>query len=98
MDSKWEVKKKVCREFAKILGGNGSVTDNNVCFVEGPSRPMSIKTAILNKPTKSPLVFTALFSFEDLGKDGRALNLGEIPLLEEEVSPFMAVLKKRVFW
>lgn len=87
----WDSKKDLCREFARILGGTGSMT-NGVCLVQ---KFRDIPFTILGRRTNSPLVNPQFFSFEDLDSQGNALNLGETVLLQEEVNPLLTELRKR---
>ncbi|MFC7391738.1 DUF1259 domain-containing protein [Scopulibacillus cellulosilyticus] len=89
----WEEKKRLCREFARILGGTGSLDENGVCLVQ--KFRTNLHFTILRRPTESPLVIPQFFSFEDLDSRGRALNLGETVLLQEEVNPLLTELRKR---
>jgi hypothetical protein len=86
-----ESRKDLCREFARILGGTGSVT-NGVCLVQ---KFRDIPFTILGRRTNSPLVNPQFFSFENLDSQGNALNLGETVLLQEEVNPLLTELRKR---
>jgi Domain of Unknown Function (DUF1259) len=84
--------KKLCQEFARILGGSGSLDENGVCLVQ---KFRNIDFTILGRKTNSPLVNPQFFSFENLDKKGNALNLGETVLLQEEVNPLLTELRKR---
>ncbi|BBU39694.1 DUF1259 domain-containing protein [Aeribacillus composti] len=84
-------KKDLCREFARILGGTGTVI-NGVCLVQ---KFRDIPFKILGRRTNSPLVNPQFFSFENLDFQGNALNLGETVLLQEEVNPLLTELRKR---
>jgi hypothetical protein len=86
-----ESKSKLCREFARILGGEGSIA-NGVCLVQ---KFRDIQFTILGRKTKSPLVNPQFFSFENLDRKGNALNLGETVLLEKEINPLLTELRKR---
>ncbi|MGK3723484.1 DUF1259 domain-containing protein [Priestia megaterium] len=88
----WENRKSLCQEFARILGGMGSLDENGVCLVQ---KFRTIRFTILGRPTRSPLVTPQFFSFEDVDSRGRALNLGETVLLQEEVNPLLTELRKR---
>ena len=88
----WENRKSLCQEFARILGGMGSLDENGVCLVQ---KFRTIRFRILGRPTRSPLVRPQFFSFEDVDSRGRALNLGETVLLQEEVNPLLTELRKR---
>lgn len=80
----WYSRKELCQEFARILGGSGSLDDNGVCLVQ---KFRNIDFTILGRKTKSPLVNPQFFSFENIDQQGNALNLGETVLLQKEVNP-----------
>jgi hypothetical protein len=84
-------KKDLCSEFARILDGSGSLM-NGVCLVQ---KFRDIPFTILGRRTNSPLVNPQFFSFENLDKQGNALNLGETVLLQEEINPLLTELRKR---
>lgn len=88
----WENRKCLCQDFARILGGMGSLDENGVCLVQ---KFRKIRFRILGRPTRSPLVTPQFFTFEDVDSRGRALNLGETVLLQEEVNPLLTELRKR---
>ncbi len=48
----------------------------------------------MSRTTKSPLVINQMFSFESIDNKGRALNLGELMLLKNEIIPFFNSLYK----
>ncbi|GFN34531.1 DUF1259 domain-containing protein [Tepidimicrobium xylanilyticum] len=50
---------------------------------------------IAGRPTRSPLVIAALFSFESMDSRGRTLNLGETVILQREINPFISALRER---
>lgn len=81
----------LCLQFAKILGGSAEVV-NGVCTV---TRIRSnLRPIIEGRRTHSILAIAAFFSFEDLDSRGRALNLGETVILQEEINPFISVLRR----
>lgn len=80
-----------CQRFAKILGGEILTSTPNLCVV---SRMRHIPATILGRPTTSPLVLNALFSFESRDAAGQTLNLGETVILQEEINRFISVLRK----
>ncbi|MFS0782193.1 DUF1259 domain-containing protein [Bacillus sp. 1P06AnD] len=82
----------LCQEFARILGGVGSLDDNGVCLVQ---KFRNLDFTILGRETRSPLVNPQFFTFEDLDDKGNALNLGETVLLEDEINPLLTELRKR---
>ncbi len=84
-------RKDLCGNFARILGGSGSIV-NGVCLVQ---RFRDIPFTILGRRTNSPLVNPQFFTFEDVNSQGNALNLGETVLLQEEVNPFVEELRER---
>lgn len=84
-------KKSLCGNFARILGGSESIV-NGVCLVQ---RFRDIPFEILGRRTNSPLVNPQFFTFEDVDRQGNALNLGETVLLQEEVNPFLEELRER---
>ena len=86
-----ESRKDLCREFARILGGSSSIV-NGVCLVQ---KFRDIPFTILGRRTNSPLVNPQFFTFEDLDRQGNALNLGETVLLQEEVNPLLTELRER---
>lgn len=86
----WDKQKKLCREFANILGGNGSITENDVCLVQ---KFRNLDFTVMDIPTQSPLVLPQFFSFEI--RNGKVLNLGETVLLQQEVNPLLTELRKR---
>ncbi len=83
---------RLCQEFARILGGEGSLDENDVCLVQ---KFRNLRFTILGRPTQSPLVIPQFFTFENIDSRGRALNLGETVLLQEEVNPLLTELRKR---
>ncbi|WP_050616282.1 DUF1259 domain-containing protein [Bacillus testis] len=84
-------KNQLCQEFARILGGQGSLDRNGVCLVQ---KFRNIDFKILGRHTKSPLVNPQFFSFEQLDRQGNALNLGETVLLQSEINPLLTELRK----
>ncbi|QKG83918.1 DUF1259 domain-containing protein [Kroppenstedtia pulmonis] len=81
---------RLCEQFARIVGGEASVL-NGVCFIQKFRR---FPITILGRRTRSPLVNPTFFSFESIDKKGRALNLGETVILQNEINPFISVLRK----
>ena len=81
---------KLCREFAEILEAEVIASDGDLCVVQ---RLRDLSPTILGRPTRSPLAIAALFSFESLDRQGRALNLGETVILQEEINPFISALR-----
>ncbi|WP_408010438.1 DUF1259 domain-containing protein [Pseudalkalibacillus sp. A8] len=83
---------RLCQEFARILGGEGSLDENDVCLVQ---KFRNLRFTILGRPTQSPLVVPQFFTFEGLDRRGNALNLGETVLLQKEVNPLLTELRER---
>ena len=88
----WDEKRELCREFSRILEGDGSLDENGVCLVQ---RFRNIDFKILGRRTNSPLVNPQFFSFENIDREGNSLNLGETVLLQEEINPLLTELRKR---
>lgn len=79
----------LCQEFAQILGG--TILSQAPCTV---LRLRNIPATILGRQTHSSLALGALFSFESPDIQGRTLNLGETVILQEEINPFISVLRE----
>jgi hypothetical protein len=45
------------------------------------------------KAAQSPLAINALFSFESPNAQGNTLNLGETVILQDEINPFISILR-----
>lgn len=81
----------VCNEFARILGAEILTSTPELCVV---TFLRNINAEILGVRTHSPLALAALFSFEPIpGHDGKALNLGETVILQEEINRFISALR-----
>lgn len=78
----------LCERFAAIL--ESVILPAPVCTV---TRTRNISVTILGRPTISPLVINALFSFESPDAQGNTLNLGETVILQEEINPFILILR-----
>ncbi|KKO55418.1 DUF1259 domain-containing protein [Paenibacillus sp. DMB20] len=81
----------LCRRFAAILGANPQII-NGVCTASRVRN--NIKPVILGKRSKSFLAIPQAFSFESIGRGGRALCLGETVILTAEINPFISRLRK----
>lgn len=81
----------LCRRFASILGAEVLESRSDLCVV---TFNRNLNVEILGRRTRSPLVLAALFSFESIDSNGRALNLGETVILPEEVNEFMTILRR----
>lgn len=82
----------LCSEFTRILQGTPLSSTPDLCVV---SRMRNIRAEILGRITRSPLALNALFSFESLDSQGNALNLGETVILQEEINPFITILRNQ---
>lgn len=81
---------ELCNQFADILDSVILPSEEDVCVV---TRQRDIDATIAGIPTRSPLVINALFSFEAVDEEGDALNLGETVILQEEINPFISLLR-----
>lgn len=81
----------LCNEFARILGADILDSTNDLCVV---TFNRNIRAEILGRPTRSPLALAALFSFESEDRQGRTLNLGETVILQDEINPFISILRE----
>jgi hypothetical protein len=82
---------ELCEEFSDILGGMSTFEDG-VCMVMN-SRT-NIMARILGRRTRSFLALPQMFVFESLSSDGRALCSGETVILQEELNPFISILRE----
>nr|WP_232463441.1 DUF1259 domain-containing protein [Tumebacillus avium] len=82
---------RLCREFARTLGAQPAVI-NGVCTA---TRTRSnIRARVLGRRARSFMFLPQAFSFENIGRDGKALCLGETVILQEEINPFISKLRK----
>lgn len=81
----------LCEEFAEILDSTAGVI-NGVCIATR-SRT-NIHPVVLGRPAESFMFVPQAFSFENMDRKGRALCLGETVLLQEEINPFMSILRE----
>jgi hypothetical protein len=84
--------RRLCEQFAEILGGEHEIEEGPVCFV---SRPREIDEEILGRRTNSPLVHHQLFSFESLDESGLALCLGETAASQNQANRLIRRLQER---
>ncbi|WP_411787473.1 DUF1259 domain-containing protein [Halobacillus rhizosphaerae] len=75
--------KNYCERFGEILNGKSSFHEG-VCSVSFKRR---INVFVQGRPSTN--VVPAGVSFEGLDKNGNALNLAEIAVLQEEIPPFL---------
>ncbi|QED50082.1 DUF1259 domain-containing protein [Cytobacillus dafuensis] len=76
----------LCQQCAQILNGKASVK-NGICSIE---ITRNLQVTIQGRPSRGEL--HAGITFESMDYEGNALNLGEVVLLEEELTPFVNVL------
>jgi hypothetical protein len=81
----------LCRQFASILRAQPQVI-NGVCTASTVRN--NIRATILGKRSRSFLAIPQAFSFESIGRDGRALCLGETVILTREINPFISRLRR----
>lgn len=81
----------LCNQFARILGAEILSQTDDVCTV---TFLRNINAEILGRRTHSPLALAALFSFESMDAQGRALNLGETVILQREINDFISALRR----
>lgn len=76
----------LCQQCAHILNGEASVK-NNVCSI---SIHRNLQVTIQGRSSRA--VLHAGVTFESMDQEGNALNLGEVVVLEKELTPFVNVL------
>lgn len=76
----------LCHQCAQILNGKPSLK-NGVCSIE---ITRNLQVTIQGRPSRAEL--HAGVTFESMDHEGNGLNLGEVVLLEEELTPFVNVL------
>lgn len=81
-----------CAELARIVDGTPAFMDG-VCLIQLLRADLS--PTILGARSRSPLVLPVFFSVEARGERGRALNLGESVLRQEEANTVMRVLREQ---
>ncbi|MHC0038273.1 LppY/LpqO family protein [Pseudoneobacillus sp. C159] len=82
---------KLCQEFADILGATPGVV-NGVCTAT--KFRTNLHPIVLGRRAESFMFVPQAFSYENIDKNGRALCLGETVILEEEINPFLSVLRR----
>ncbi len=78
----------LCEHVATIVNGKANMK-NGICSVDVERH---IPLTIQGFPSRSAL--PAGITFESLSRDGNALNLGEVAVLQEELTPFVQTLVK----
>lgn len=82
---------KLCQEFAGILDATPSVI-NGVCTATR-SRD-NLHPTVLGRRAESFMFVPQAFSFDQVDSQGRALCLGETVILQDEINPFVSILRK----
>lgn len=80
----------VCEQFASILGGKVTESKPGSCSVEKDRSNLNV--TISGIPAKT--VLKGEFSYQGMNAAGRALNLGEIVVLQDELNRFLTILKR----
>lgn len=78
----------VCRQFARILGGEVMHSNDGSCAVMRP-RP-ELSPTILGRPYEA----AAMFEYQSPDVNGNTLNTGEVLVLQREVNPFIDALRE----
>ncbi|MFF2753923.1 DUF1259 domain-containing protein [Psychrobacillus sp. NPDC058041] len=78
----------ICQEYAQIVNGTASIKQG-FCSVE---KERNLIVTIQGRPSRSAL--PAGITFESLDYEGNALNLGEVAVLQEELTAFVRILVK----
>jgi len=81
----------LCRRFAAILNAMPTVA-NGVCTAQ--AFRTNIRPTILGRKSRSPLTIPQFHSFESVGRNGKALCLGETVILTREINPYISRLRK----
>lgn len=81
---------KLCQQFAKILNATPSVI-NGVCTAT--RFRSNLHPIVLGRRAESFLFIPQAFSFENVDSEGRALCLGETVILQDEINPFISLLR-----
>ena len=82
---------KLCQEFADILNATPSVI-NGVCTATRSRE--NLHSILLGRRAESFMFVPQAFSFEPVDKNGKSLCLGETVILQDEVNPFISILRK----
>lgn len=82
---------QLCQEFANILDSTPSVI-NGVCTATR-SRD-NLHPTVLGVRAESFMFVPQAFSFEQMDSKGRGLCLGETVILQDEINPFVSILRK----
>ncbi len=77
----------ICRQFARIIGGDVMHSDDDSCGVMRDRPELSI--TILGRPYDA----MAMFEYQSPDTRGTTLNTGEVPMLQREVNPFIDSLR-----
>lgn len=80
----------LCQQFANILGGKVIESMSTHCMVEVKRK--NLKATISGKPIETFL--GAEISYQSVDSTGRALNLAEAVVLQEELNRFLTILRR----
>ncbi|GAA0321355.1 hypothetical protein GCM10008967_09860 [Bacillus carboniphilus] len=86
-----EQHRRLCQEFARILDST-PVVINGVCTAVRSRE--NIRPTVLGREAESFMFVPQAFSFENIDSQGRAFNLGETVILQDEINPFISVLRR----
>ncbi|SFS95526.1 DUF1259 domain-containing protein [Marininema halotolerans] len=84
---------RLCNRFAQIIGGSSFGVFNGFCDV-GVQRKIPVRV-LGRSASGANMVTGTFFNFGSFDKQGRALNLGHIAVLPEEVNPLIRMLQSR---
>lgn len=90
VETSTDARATVCEQFASILGGKVTESKPGSCSVEKDRSNLNV--TISGIPAKS--VLKGEFSYQGMNAAGRALNLGEIVVLQDELNRFLTILKR----
>ncbi|MFL0250045.1 DUF1259 domain-containing protein [Clostridium neuense] len=85
-----EARAPLCQQFASILGGKVVESMPTHCMVEVKRK--NLKASISGKPIETFL--GAEISYQSVDSSGRALNLAETVVLQEELNRFLTILRR----
>ncbi|WP_176392109.1 DUF1259 domain-containing protein [Marininema halotolerans] len=83
----------LCKRFGQIIGGAGFGVFNGFCDA-GVQRKIPVRV-LGRSATGAGQVTGSFFNFGSFDRQGRALNLGQIAVLPEEVNPLIKILQSK---
>jgi hypothetical protein len=81
----------LCQQYASIVGGKAEVKEG-ICFV---TFPRNLTITVQGQLSSSPLVHNVIFSFDSPNREGQAINEVNLPLLQHEINPVIAMAKEK---